>query len=139
MQKISTLTTEMAQYIEAKRDWVRNHYAPEAIDNYNTVDGKLKLLDTILKSNWIEKDETYKLQSLGITLGDIVVQDMSFVWMEVEDEYGTDPALQLPGTSVILFPLTMISKRIETGQAVDIYELYDGLKEKVDEIKHEAQ
>jgi len=53
--------------------------------------------------------------------------------------YGIDPALQLPDTTLILFPLTMISKRIKTGQDVDIYELYDGSKEKVNEIKYNAQ
>ena len=57
----------------------------------------------------------------------------------LEDEYGIDPALQLPDTTLILFPLTMISKRIKTGQDVDIYELYDGSKEKVNEIKYNAQ
>ncbi|MDB5201709.1 MAG: hypothetical protein JWQ27_1118 [Ferruginibacter sp.] len=139
MQTVSDLTVEMIKYIEAKRDWVRNHYTIETISEYDSVAGKLKLLDTIIKSNWINKHESYKLQSLGITLGDILVQDMNFVWVEVKDQYGTDPALQLPDTTLILFPLTMISKRIETGKDVDIYELYDGLKEKVKEIKHEAQ
>ena len=139
MQKVSNLSGEIIKYIETKRDWVRNHYTPEGVSEYDTIAGKLKLLDTILKSNWIEKDEIYKLQSLGITLGDIIVQDMNFIWIEVEDEYGIDPALQLPDTTLILFPLTMISKRIETGQDVDIYEFYDGLKEKVNEIKYNAQ
>jgi len=31
-------------------------------------------------------------------------------WVTVEDEYGKDPALRFPGTTVIAFPLTMISK-----------------------------
>ena len=35
----------------------------------------------------------------------------------VEDEKGRDPAIRIPGTTVILFPLTMISKRIERGEA----------------------
>jgi hypothetical protein len=29
----------------------------------------------------------------------------------------------------------MISKRIESGETVDVYELYEGLKEKIEEIK----
>lgn len=94
-----------------KGDWVRNHYAPEAQNEYNTVAGKLNLLDAIIKSSWIEKGETYKLQSLGITLGDVIAQDMNFIWIEVQDDYGNDPALQLPDTTLILFPMTMISKR----------------------------
>jgi len=139
MQKVSELSNEMAIDIEAKRDWVRNHYTPETISEYNTLSGKLILLDTILKSNWIEKDDTLKLQSLGITFGDLFVQEMNFIWMQVEDEYGSDPAIQLPGTSIILFPLTMISKRIEAGQAVDIYDLYAGLKDKINKIKEEIK
>lgn len=138
MQKIIGLTPEMTEYIESKRDWVRNHFTPNAISKYETIEGKLELLDTIIKSNWIEKNETYNLQSLGITLGDVFVQDLNFVWIEVKDEHGTDPALQLPDTTLIIYPMTMISKRIQAGEEIDIYELYNLLKEKVNEIKFDA-
>jgi hypothetical protein len=134
MQTVKPVGEEMANYIEAKRDWVRNHFTPEAINQYDSVSGKLTLLDTIIKSKWIEPNETFKLQSLGITLGDIIVQDLNFVWVEVDDEYGNTPAVQMPDTSLIVFPLTMISKRIETGEDVDIYDLYEGLVEKLNEI-----
>jgi len=138
MQKINDLSSEMINYIESKRDWVRNHYTPESIAGYETVKGKLKLLDTILKSHWIEKHETAKLQSLGITLGDIIVQEMNFTWIEVEEENETDPALLLPDTTLILFPMTMISKRIEKDESFDIYEFYEKLKEDVSKIKLQA-
>jgi hypothetical protein len=131
MQKTKDLTSKMYDYIESKRDWVRNHYSPETIAKYDTIEGKLNLLDVILKSGWIEKHETAKLQSLGITFGDVIVQDMNFIWIEVEDEYGTDPALLLPNTSLIIFPMTMISKRIENGDSVDIYKLYESLKKDI--------
>ena len=135
MQKIVPLTQAMADFVESKRDWVRNHFVPEAIDEYNSINGKLSLLDTILQSDWIEPTESYKLQSLGITLGDIIVQDLHFVWIEVNDEYGDTPAVQLPGTTIIIYPMTMLSKRIEAGEEVDIYELYAALKEKITQIK----
>ena len=118
MQIILELTPEMTQNIEAKRTWVKNHYSPEAINEYDTVAGKLTLLNTILKSNWIDKNETVKLQSLGITLGDIFVQEMNFFWVQIEDEYGTDPAIQLPGTTIILFPLTIISKELKLDKTL---------------------
>jgi Domain of unknown function (DUF3806) len=138
MQKITDLSADMIKYIEAKRNWVRNHFTAETIKEYDTIKGKLNLLDVILKSDWIEKQETIKLQSLGITLGDIIVQDMGFIWIQVEDENGTDPALLLPDTSMKLFPLTMLSKRIEKGESIDIYEFYGAIKEKVNEIKSQA-
>lgn len=109
MQKISCLTNEMTTYLDVKRNWVKEHYVPESTHEYNSISGKLKLLDTILESNWIENNETYKLQSLGVTLGDIFVQDLNFIWVEVNDEYGNAPALQMPDTTLIVFPLTMIS------------------------------
>ena len=87
MQKISDLSSSMIDYIEAKRDWVKHHYTPESLYAYDTIKGKLHLLNIILKSNWIEKNEIAKFQSLGITLGDVIVQDFGFEWIEVEDEY----------------------------------------------------
>ena len=48
-------------------------------------------------------------------------------WVVVEDEHGRSPAVRMPGTSVILFPLTMISKRVEQGESVDVFELFNSL------------
>ncbi len=134
-QLIRGLSNEMIKRLEAQRDWVRNHYDPDSIKNYNTKEGKLKLLDTIIKSNWIKKDETVKLQCLGVTLGDTFVQDLGFTWIEIEDQYGIDPAVKYKDTSLILFPLTMISKRIEKDENVDIYDLYRQIELKVLELK----
>jgi hypothetical protein len=75
-----------------------------------------------------------KLQSLGIALGDALAQKLGLQWVAVQDEYGRDPALRLEGTSVLLFPLTMISKRIERGEDVDVYQLFEGVCAKVGEI-----
>jgi hypothetical protein len=53
-----------------------------------------------------------------------MVNNSSLVWVTVEDEYGRDPALNVPGTSVLLFPLTMISKRVEQARDVPLEALY---------------
>jgi len=42
----------------------------------------------------------------------------------VEDQYGRDPALVVVGTSIVIFPQTTISKRIEAGEEADVYELF---------------
>ena len=55
-------------------------------------------------------------------------------WSMVKDEHGRDPALRVPGTSIILFPLTMISKRIEKAETVDVFELYNGIAGRVLEL-----
>lgn len=136
MQETYPLSQQMAKNLEAKRAWVKDHYTQESRSKYDTVEGKLNLLDTIINSQWIEKDETVKLQCLGVTLGDTLAQDLLLEWIEVMDQFGNDPALRLPNTSIIIYPLTMISKRIENDEAVDIYELYTGLKMKIESIRN---
>jgi len=138
-QIIREISDEMKLRIEAQRDWVRNHYDTDSLAKYDSFDGKLELLDIIIKSNWIQKDEKYKLQCLGITIGDALVQALNFTWVEVEDEYGTDPALKLGDSSLILFPLTMISKRIEKDEKVDVFELFEKIKLKVNELKDKVE
>ncbi len=69
-----------------------------------------------------------------MTLGDIIVQDLNFKWVEIEDEYGIDPALQLEGTSIIIFPLTILSKRIEKSESINLNEFYNTIRTNVKNI-----
>ena len=117
-QKIEALGTADLLRVEKQRTWVRDHYDTQARHEYETVEGKLRLLDTIVRSGWIEPTETWKLQSLGITLGDALVQQLGLTWVAVEDEHGRDPAVHLEGSTILLFPLTSISKRIEGKQSI---------------------
>lgn len=138
-QRVTKPTAEESARIEAQRDWVRSHCDPEAQHKYGTVEGKLVLLQAILDAGWIDKSETVKLQSLGITFGDALAQKLEMEWVTVEDEYGKDPALRFPGTTVIAFPLTMISKRIERDETVNVAQLFKGICEDVREMKNNPE
>ena len=136
MNQVVTLpATEEAERIEAQRRWVREHFDEDARHLYELRDEKLRLIQTILDAGWIEASETVKLQCLGITLGDALVQELGLEWVMVEDEYGRDPAIRKPGTTVLAFPLTMISKRVERGEAVVVRDLFDGV---VDHVRRMA-
>jgi hypothetical protein len=123
-QIIRQISEEIAQRIENQRLWVKGHFTEESIYKYETIEGKLYLLQGILDQKFYGKDETWGLQSLGIAFGDALLQKLDLKWMEVEDEYGVDPALKYKNTSILLFPLTMISKRIEKGEEISIEELF---------------
>ena len=125
-QKIEPFSADDAHRVEKMRSWVRDHYDPDSREQYDSLEGKLRLIDTIIRSGWIEPSETLKLQCLGIALGDALVQSMGLTWVTVEDEYGRDPALRDGAKTTLLFPMTTISKRIERGEAVDVRELFDG-------------
>jgi hypothetical protein len=134
-QKIEALSNDDLSHVEKQRSWVRDHYDAGARHLYETVEGKLRLLETIVRSGWIEPAETWKLQSLGITLGDALVQELGLTWVAVEDEHGRDPAVRVDDTSILLLPLTSISKRIERGEPVNVRELFDWYCVKIGELK----
>jgi len=58
-------------------------------------------------------------------------------WVMIEDEYGRDPVVRAPGSTIILYPMTMISKRVEQGKKVDVFEMFSGVEAKVAEMKRQ--
>jgi hypothetical protein len=102
---------------------------------YRTAAGKLGTIRAVLDARLFAPTQTYELQCLGIVLGDAFVQQLGMEWVTVEDEHGRDPAVRLPGTTIILFPLTMISKRIERGEEVDVFDLFNGVADQVETLR----
>lgn len=132
----SALDADDLRRLEEQRAVVTRYLDDGGLETFATAPGKLGTLRALLDAQVFNPDQTYELQSMGIVLGDVFVQQMGFHWIMVEDEAGRDPAVTFQDTNVILFPLTMISKRIEQGDAVDIFDLYNGVaalaREKID-------
>ena len=121
------LQPEERAWIEDARGWVKGHFTEDADEKYGTIEGKLRLIAAILDHGWVQPSETWKLQSLGIALGDAIAQKLMLDWVTVDDEHGRCPALNWPGTSILSFPLTMISKRVERGEQVEVQQLFDAV------------
>lgn len=132
------LTEVELRDLEAKRRWVREHLDESSRDQYETLEGKLRLLDTIIRNDWIDPRETLKWQCLGVTFGDALAQAMNLAWVAVEDEHGRDPALAVAGTSIRLFPLTSISRRVEQGERVVLADLFENACSTVRRLRQEA-
>jgi len=124
--------------LDKQRAVVEHYLRDEDRQKYQTAAGKLGLIRAVLAGKVFKPDETYKLQCLGIVLGDAFVKELKMEWVMIEDEHGRDPAVRLPATSIILCPLTMISKRIERGDEVDVFELFNGAATKVEEMRKKA-
>jgi hypothetical protein len=121
--------------LEAKRTWVLNHFDPDSRHKYQDLNEKLRLLEVIVREGWVGKDETLKLQCLGVTFGDALAQSLGMEWVTVIDEYGRDSALRKAGTTIVIFPLTMISKRVERGEIVNIAALFESTTKTVREME----
>ena len=99
----------------------------------------LAMLQNVLDKKVIEREATYSLQALGMAFGKVFVNNNEgYDWWMVEDEYGRDPAVRYRDTSLLAFPQTMISKRVEDGENVAFVELYEGLKSHLQRVLTES-
>jgi len=83
----------------------------------------LPVLQRLIDDSAFKKSQTYQLQCLGIAFGDVLAGELHLHWTMVTDEYGTDPTLRFEHTTATINALTMISKRVEGGEPVNLAQL----------------
>jgi Domain of unknown function (DUF3806) len=83
----------------------------------------LPILQRLIDDKVFKKSQTYELQSLGVVFGDVLASELPLRGVMITDEYGTDPTLRFKNTSVNINVLTMISKRVERDEPVDVFAL----------------
>ncbi len=134
-QEFTALTQSDLERLDRQRDWVRGHFVKLPEENYAKRDEKLRLIHVILENGWVEKSETWKLQSLGVAFGDALAQELNLAWMIVDDEFGRDATLKDISSALNINPITMISKRVERGETIDIEAMFKGVCDQVREIR----
>lgn len=85
----------------------------------------LQLLQRIADDRLIKQEDRETLQGLGVVLGNVLQRELNLEWKVYEDAVGRNRALCVPGTSDCLFPVTMLSRRLEVGVSVDVHEIYN--------------
>jgi hypothetical protein len=134
-QKTSAIEKDDLAQLVKQRAVVERYLSPASLKNYKTSAGKLGLLRALLSQGVFKKEQTFELQCMGVVFGDVFVQELGMEWIIVIDDYGRDPALRLPNTDIIIYPRTMISKRIERGEEVDVFNMFNGVAAKIDDLK----
>lgn len=86
----------------------------------------LDTLQKLLDNNVVAQDDYQTQQAMGIVLGNIMQADFpdTLVWKIYEDSIGRSRALCVKETSHCLFPITMLSRRIELGSKPDVKKVY---------------
>ena len=136
-QTLLALTAEDSENLAQRRSLIELYLADNSRQKYQTSAGKLGLLRALLTKQVFSPNQTYELQSMGVVLGDVFAQELGMNWIVVENSPGKDFALQYPNTTILLYPLTMISKRIEAGEAVDVFDMFNYLAGEIKEILQE--
>jgi len=85
----------------------------------------LVVLQHLIDDQVFNKTQTYELQCLGVAFGDVLASEFPLRWVMVTDEYGTDPTLRYKKMVFQINALTMISKRIERNESVNLRKLLE--------------
>jgi hypothetical protein len=97
----------------------------------------LDLLQAILDRKLVEPDQTRELQAMGLILGDLLAADLDMQWVIYEDKLGRSRALRYAETDNYLFPMTMISRRLEGDAYTPVVAIYDKAYQSIYKIRPE--
>jgi len=120
--------TEQRQQ-DSQRQWVDQLVREEFGEQIRQTPTDLETLQRIIYRGLIKPDDGYHLQSLGVVLGDLFVKDLGLEWKIYEDEKGRSRAACVPNTEQCLFPITMLSRRMEVGLVPDVKTIYNDARE----------
>ena len=96
----------------------------------------LEKIQGLIMCGKIESENTQAHDALGFIFGKIFIENNTgYDWWFVEDEYGVAACMRYKETSLVFFPQDMIGRRIEEGQSFNVLELFDQLKNDLEEIR----
>jgi hypothetical protein len=122
--KIGPLTAIDRHHLERQRELVDELARRYVGLSLSRSVSDLRTLQELIDQEIPTSDETYALQALGVALGDALAGQHPVTWVHVRDAYGETRGLQIADTKDLLFPLTMLSRRIEAGIGVDVQVLF---------------
>lgn len=108
-------------------------------EKFKTAAGKLGTIRAILQAGLFKPEHSYELHCLGVVFGDAMVEEMGMEWIIVNDERGREPAIRKPEAGLIFYPLTMISRPIEAGEWVEVFDLCQSVLDQVEELQLQPQ
>jgi Domain of unknown function (DUF3806) len=129
-QKNESQFSELSGEDMAQLDKQRALVAAAAKQKYGTpsltkTKSDLVVLQRLVDDQVFNKTQTYELQCLGVAFGDVLASEFPLRWVMVTDEYGTDPTLRYKKMLLQINALTMISKRIERNEHVNLRQLLE--------------
>lgn len=124
-ETVSELTwtdrSEMARRQEAVENLGQRHFGQSLRNDKSD----LQLLQRIADGKLISKTDTDTLQGLGVILGNVLAGELGLEWKAYSDEMGRSRALCVPNSEDCLFPVTMLSRRLEVGLNVNVADIYN--------------
>ena len=134
--RVEALSPVDLAFMQDQRDFIDNTARRHLGSQLNgQKDHDLRLLQALLDQELIDRENSQGLQAMGVVLGDHLKKEEGLTWIVYSDKYGRSRALAVPKQDEVIFPITMISRRAEVGNTVDVNEIYNKAQAAVAEIR----
>jgi Domain of unknown function (DUF3806) len=99
----------------------------------------LFLLQRLQDDGALRPGQEDELEAVGIVFGQVLAARTPLRWITVEWQGERGLGLQYPNTTVIVFPGSMISKRINRGERIEFESLYRSTVSQVEQLKDDPE
>ena len=82
-------------------------------------------LQRLLDDGLVPSTDTLTLQAMGVVFGDLLGNHLDMSWVVYRDNAGRSRALSHRDADIVLFPMTMISRRHQNGGTRRLQSLYE--------------
>lgn len=121
----------MAQQVQTIDELARTRVGSQVRGDLTDLDTLQRIVDREL----IDQKDSMTLQALGAVLGNVMEAEVrELEWKIYEDDLGRSRALCIRNTNECLFPVTMLSRRMETGLKPDVRKVYEDALERIDHL-----
>lgn len=127
--------------------WIDRNYIDSQVERIDTL-GRLEfgspvrnnrddieLLQRIIDKGLVARDDRQQQQAMGAVLGNLMAKEFNLVWQVYEDKLGRSRALCIEGTRHCLFPMTMLSRRMETGLMPNVQQIFDYCRDEIGQFQ----
>ena len=139
LPKFTELSKDDSRRLEQQRAVVAAAARRSGVSSLTGTKADLPIIQRLIDNKVFAKTQTYELQCLGVAFGDVLASELPLRWVMVTDEYGTDPTLRFKETTFQINALTMISKRVERDEHVDVSGLLRTTREQLAKIQPTLQ
>ena len=138
-ETVHNLTVAEEARFSACREIVEASFDAEDVKQHHRLGtGKLGLLDALLRARDFSSHQTNEVQGMGLVLGDVLVEELGLRWVVVAQGRRRRPAVVLNGTTAFVYPLSMISRPLERGEDVNVFDLFRLVSIEVAALKQSA-
>ncbi len=123
--KISAFEASDEAYVKNQYELIQDIVNSEFAIRFNGDKAHdLALLQRLIDSGVVKSDQRLELQAMGVVLGKTLAQEFELRWVVFRDSVGRSRALQIDETKRVVFPMTMISRRLEVDARTNVQEIY---------------